>query len=40
MFSAYHHIGEHCYRQRIGLDFEDFAAGQRFHPGLFNALYN
>jgi itaconyl-CoA hydratase len=36
MFSAYHYIGEHCYRQRIGLDFEDFAAGQRFHhrPGV------
>ncbi len=36
MFSAYHRIGENRYRQRIGLDFEDFAVGQRFRhrPGL------
>ena len=36
MFSAYHRIGENRYRQRIGLDFEDFAAGLRFRhrPGL------
>ncbi len=36
MFSAYHRIGENRYRQRIGLDFEDFAIGQRFRhrPGV------
>ncbi len=36
MFSAYHRIGENRYRQRIGLDFEDFSPGQRFRhrPGL------
>ncbi len=36
MFSAYHRIGENRYRQRIGLDFEDFATGQRFRhrPGV------
>ena len=36
MFSAYHRIGENRYRQRIGLDFEDFSAGQRFRhrPGV------
>ncbi len=36
MFSAYHRIGENRYRQRIGLDWEDFAAGQRFRhrPGV------
>ena len=36
MFSAYHRIGEHRYRQRIGLDFEEFADGQRFRhrPGV------
>jgi len=36
MFSAYHRIGENRYRQRIGLDFEDFAPGQRFRhrPGV------
>ena len=36
MFSAYHLIGENRYRQRIGLDFEDFAPGQRFRhrPGV------
>jgi itaconyl-CoA hydratase len=36
MFSAYHRIGENRYRQRIGLDFEDFSPGQRFRhrPGV------
>ncbi len=36
MFSAYHRIGRNRYRQRIGLDFEDFAVGQRFRhrPGI------
>jgi itaconyl-CoA hydratase len=36
MFSAYHRIGENRYRQRIGLDFEDFSLGQRFRhrPGM------
>ena len=36
MFSAYHRIGENRYRQIIGLDFEDFALGQRFRhrPGV------
>src|SRR6516164_9197301 len=36
MFSAYHGIGENRYRQRIGLDCDDFAAGQRFRhrPGV------
>jgi acyl dehydratase len=36
MFSAYDRIGENRYRQRIGLDFEDFAPGQRFRhrPGV------
>jgi itaconyl-CoA hydratase len=36
MFSAYHLIGENRYRQRIGLDFEDFSPGQRFRhrPGV------
>jgi itaconyl-CoA hydratase len=36
MFSAYHRLGEHRYRQRIGLDFEDFSPGQRFRhrPGV------
>lgn len=36
MLSAYDRIGERRYRQRIGLDFEDFAAGQRFRhrPGV------
>jgi itaconyl-CoA hydratase len=36
MFGAYHRIRDNCYRQRIGLDFEDFAVGQRFRhrPGL------
>ena len=35
MFSAYHRIGENRYRQRIGLDLEDFSPGQRFRhrPG-------
>jgi itaconyl-CoA hydratase len=36
MFTAYYRIGEHRYRERYGLDFEDFAPGQRFRhrPGL------
>ncbi|HEY2621711.1 MAG TPA: MaoC family dehydratase [Acetobacteraceae bacterium] len=36
MFSAYHRIAENRYRQRIGLDFEDFSPGQRFRhrPGV------
>lgn len=36
MFSAYHRVGENRYRQRIGLDFEDFVIGQRFRhrPGV------
>ena len=36
MFSAYHRIGENRYRQRFGLDFEDFSPGQRFRhrPGV------
>jgi itaconyl-CoA hydratase len=36
MFSAYERIGVNHYRQRIGLDFEDFAPGQRFRhrPGV------
>jgi len=36
MFSAYHRIGERQFRQRLGLDFEDFAPGQRFRhrPGV------
>ena len=36
MFSAYHRIGENRYRQRIGLDLEDFSPGQRFRhrPGV------
>jgi itaconyl-CoA hydratase len=36
MFSAYHRIGERRFCQRIGLDFEDFAPGQRFRhrPGV------
>ena len=36
MFSAYDLIGENRYRQRIGLDFEDFAPDQRFRhrPGI------
>jgi itaconyl-CoA hydratase len=36
MFSAYDRIGASRYRQRIGLDFEDFAPGQRFRhrPGV------
>jgi itaconyl-CoA hydratase len=36
MFSAYNRIGENRYLQRIGLDREDFGAGQRFRhrPGL------
>jgi itaconyl-CoA hydratase len=36
MFTAYHRIGANRYQERYGLDFEDFAAGQRFRhrPGL------
>ena len=36
MFTAYHRIGADRYQERYGLDFEDFAAGQRFRhrPGL------
>ena len=36
MFSAYHRIGENRYRQRIGLDLEEFSPGQRFRhrPGV------
>ena len=33
MFSAYHRIGENRYRQRIGLDFEDFAPASAFAIG-------
>ena len=36
MFTAYHRIGDKRYHQRFGLDFEDFAPGQRFRhrPGV------
>ncbi|MGH7040625.1 MAG: MaoC family dehydratase [Acetobacteraceae bacterium] len=36
MFSAYDRLGPGRFRQRLGLDFEDFAPGQRFRhrPGL------
>ena len=36
MFTAYHRIGENRYQERFGLDFEDFAPGQRFRhrPGI------
>jgi itaconyl-CoA hydratase len=36
MFTAYHRIGENRYQERYGLDFEDFAVGQRFRhrPGV------
>jgi len=36
MLSAYDRIGENRYRQRIGLDFEDFSPGQNFRhrPGI------
>ncbi|MDE2005094.1 MAG: MaoC family dehydratase [Rhodospirillales bacterium] len=36
MFPAYDRLGPGRYRQRLGLDFEDFAPGQRFRhrPGL------
>lgn len=36
MFSAYDRLGPARFRQRLGLDFEDLAPGQRFHhrPGL------
>lgn len=35
-FYAYHRIAENRYRERFGLDFEDFAVGQRFlhRPGV------
>jgi itaconyl-CoA hydratase len=36
MFTAYYRIGANRYQERYGLDFEDFAAGQRFRhrPGV------
>ena len=36
MFSAYYQAGENRYRQRIGLDLEDFSVGLRFRhrPGV------
>ena len=36
MFSAYYRLGDGQYRERYGLDFEDFAPGQRFRhrPGI------
>jgi itaconyl-CoA hydratase len=36
MFTTYHCVGENRYQERRGLDFEDFAPGQRFRhrPGL------
>jgi itaconyl-CoA hydratase len=36
MFTAYYRIGDNRYRERYGLDFEDFSPGQRFRhrPGL------
>ena len=36
MFTAYHRIGQNRYQERFGLDFEDFAPGQRFRhrPGV------
>ena len=36
MFTAYRRIGENRYQERHGLDFEDFAPGQRFRhrPGV------
>jgi itaconyl-CoA hydratase len=36
MFTAYHRIGDNRYQERYGLDFEDFAPGQRFRhrPGV------
>jgi itaconyl-CoA hydratase len=36
MLSAYHRLGDHHYRERTGLDLEDFAPGQRFRhrPGV------
>jgi itaconyl-CoA hydratase len=36
MFSAYYRVGENRYQERFGLDFEDFAPGQRFRhrPGI------
>jgi itaconyl-CoA hydratase len=36
MFTAYHRIGDNRYQECFGLDFEDFAPGQRFRhrPGV------
>ena len=36
MFSAFHRIGDNKFQERHGLDFEDFAPGQRFRhrPGV------
>lgn len=36
MFTTYHWIGDNRYQERHGLDFEEFASGQRFRhrPGL------
>jgi itaconyl-CoA hydratase len=36
MFTTYHRIGDNRFQERYGLDFEDFAPGQRFRhrPGL------
>ena len=36
MFTAYRRLGENRYQERYGLDFEDFAPGQRFRhrPGV------
>src|ERR1700722_425404 len=36
MFTTYHCIGDNRYQERHGLDFEEFAPGQRFRhrPGL------
>lgn len=36
MFSAYYRLGDRRYQERYGLDFEDFAPGQRFRhrPGI------
>ena len=35
-FYAYYQVGDNAYRERFGLDFEDFAPGQRFRhrPGV------
>ena len=36
MFSAYYRLGDNRFQERFGLDFEDFAPGQRFRhrPGI------